>query len=132
MGFFTEKQLSLNPETELFSDLITEIANDTGANFDQFVPAIHAITKHDAVFLSTPEGFNQFRGFIAVMAQLGRDEKHYTLEDKKLELEELQDDGAKSIRAVADKHGREAKNSSLLSVIFCEKRPIRKNLRITN
>lgn len=109
MGLFTEKQLSLNPENQSFERALHKLEAETGANLDQFQVVTEAITRADTSFLETPEGFTQFKEFTAALEKLGRDEKHFTLEDKKIELDEIEKDGAESIRAVADQHGRGAK-----------------------
>lgn len=109
MGLFTEKQLSLNPESQSFERALHKLEAETGANLDQFQVVTDAITRADTAFLETPEGFTQFKEFTAALEKLGRDEKHFTLEDKKIELDQLEQDGADSIRAVADQHGRGAK-----------------------
>lgn len=109
MGLFTEKQLSLNPESQSFERALHKLEAETGANLDQFQVVTDAITRADTAFLETPERFTQFKEFTAALEKLGRDEKHFTLEDKKIELDQLEQDGADSIRAVADQHGRGAK-----------------------
>lgn len=109
MGLFTEKQLSLNPESQSFERALHKLEAETGANLDQFQVVTDAITRADTAFLETPEGLTQFKEFTAALEKLGRDEKHFTLEDKKIELDQLEQDGADSIRAVADQHGRGAK-----------------------
>ncbi len=109
MGRFTEKQLSLNPESQSFERALHKLEAETGANLDQFQVVTDAITRADTAFLETPEGFTQFKEFTAALEKLGRDEKHFTLEDKKIELDQLEQDGADSIRAVADQNGRGAK-----------------------
>lgn len=109
MGLFTEKQLSLNPEGQSFERALHKLEAETGANLDQLQVVTDAITRADTAFLETPEGFTQFKEFTAALEKLGRDEKHFTLEDKKIELDEIEKDGADSIRAVADQHGRGAK-----------------------
>lgn len=109
MGLFTEKQLALNPESQSFERALHKLEAETGANLDQFQVVTDAITRADTAFLEAPEGFTQFKEFTAALEKLGRDEKHFTLEDKKIELDEIEKDGAESIRAVADQHGRGAK-----------------------
>lgn len=90
MGIFTEKQLSLNPEAQSFVAEVNDLMNATGGSLAAFSAVIDAIALRDMSLLGTPEGFRQFKDFIIAVEKLSRDEKHFTLADKKVELDDLE------------------------------------------
>ena len=109
MNFFTEQQLSLNPEEKSFSRLLDELSDETGAVFDAPDAVIQAIDTHNPQALMTIGGLRDFMDLIEQLDAQGKRQKLITTLEGKAELAEVQSEVSEAIKEQASIKGRDPK-----------------------
>ena len=108
MGFYSERQLSLNPEgKESFSQELDKLTDETGAAFDAEIDLIQAINAHDPSYTMTVGGFRNFIDLLDQLDAQGRKQKQISTVEGKAELEQMQTEVSAEINQVAEAKGRD-------------------------
>ena len=108
MGFYSERQLSLNPEgRESFSQELDKLTDETGAAFDAEIDLIQAINAHDPSYTMTVGGFRNFIDLLDQLDAQGRKQKQVSTVEGKVELEQIQTEVSAEINQVAEAKGRD-------------------------
>lgn len=108
LGFFTEKQLSLNPAEKSFREELGEFEAEIGAAVDVDPELVSMIDIKAGDRIRTVGDWRKLQDFLDQLMAMGRKEKQINLLDEKMTIEAVQEKGAAEIRRVADAHKRPA------------------------
>ena len=110
MGFFTKRQLQLNPykKDETFATRLAELEAEVEQGFDVSSRMVSAIASNNVAHIATPEGFREFMDFVNQLEFRGRREQQIKLNRELQDLQTIQEETSASILKVANEHGRSA------------------------